>query len=127
MIYKRKTLSNDSPPEEGEPRELKMKSTNDLELHSLPFQLNGAYLEVDSNSANIALRIGVVREPQKQARLETEGLWFERQHIHRVLTRHFIHLADTRVANEEEFKKIVVLACMHAGQSGQYTENEECL
>ena len=34
-------------------------------------------------------------------------------------TQWIIHLANTRVANKEEFEKIVVLACMHNGRGGQ--------
>lgn len=58
---------------------MKRRETDDLELHSLAFQLNGANLEVNSNGANITLCIGVVRKSQKQARLrKTRDYSFER-------------------------------------------------
>ncbi len=44
---------------------MKVMDTDNLKLHRLPFQLYGTNLEVNSNGANIALCVCVVRKPQK--------------------------------------------------------------
>ena len=44
--------------------------THDLELYGLALELNGANLEVDTDRGDVALRVSVVRETEKQARLE---------------------------------------------------------
>ena len=49
------------------------KNTHNLELHGLALKLNGPNLEVDANSADVALRVGIVRELEQQARLNG---WF---------------------------------------------------
>ena len=43
--------------------------TDNLELHSLAFQLDSPNLEVDTNGTDVALRVRVICEPQEQARL----------------------------------------------------------
>lgn len=54
---------------ESKPREV-CKTTDNLEFHSLSLQLNSADLEINSNRTDVALRVGIVRETQKQTRLE---------------------------------------------------------
>ena len=39
--------------------------TYNLELHGLALELDGANLEVDTDGADVTLRVCVVREPQK--------------------------------------------------------------
>lgn len=46
------------------------KTTDNLEFYSLSLQLNSADLEIDSNRTDVALRVGIVRETEKQTRLE---------------------------------------------------------
>ena len=41
-------------------------SAHNLKLHSLALELNGANLEVDTDGADVTLRVCVVREPQKE-------------------------------------------------------------
>lgn len=48
---------------------MKESRTHNLQLHSLALQLNCSNLEVDSDCAYVALRVGVVGETQKQTRL----------------------------------------------------------
>lgn len=55
--------------------------THNLQLDRLPFQLNGADLEVDTNSTDVALGVGVVSETQQQAGLG------ERQRIQGITRR----------------------------------------
>ena len=45
------------------------KATHNLELHSLALELDSPNLEVHANGADVALRVGVVRKPEQQARL----------------------------------------------------------
>ena len=45
-------------------------NTHNLELDGLALELNGANLEVDTDRGDVALRVSVVRETEKQARLE---------------------------------------------------------
>ena len=42
------------------------KNTHNLELHGLALELNGANLEVDTDSANVALGVCVVGEPEQE-------------------------------------------------------------
>jgi len=42
-----------------------VEGTHDLEFDSLPLQLDGPNLEIDTNGRNIALRVGVVSEPKE--------------------------------------------------------------
>ena len=42
------------------------ESTHNLQLHRLPLQLNRPDLEVDPNSAQVAVRERILREPQEQ-------------------------------------------------------------
>ena len=48
-------------------------TTNDLEFDGLSLQLNSSNLEINANSRDIALRIGVVSESKEQARLFSES------------------------------------------------------
>ena len=48
------------------------RATDNLKLHRLSLQLNGANLEVDSNGTDVTLCVCVVCEPQKEAGLEQE-------------------------------------------------------
>ena len=82
------------------------RDTDNLKLHGLSFQLNGADLEVDSNSTDVALRVGVVSESQKEARL----MYGEHRACKSVRVT---YLANPRVANEEELEEEIVLAGMH--------------
>ena len=43
--------------------------TYNLELHGLALKLNGPNLEVDTNSTDVALGVGVVRKPEEQTGL----------------------------------------------------------
>ena len=54
---------------ESKPRE-RCKTTDNLKFHSLSLQLNGADLKINSNRTDVALRVGIVRETQKQTGLE---------------------------------------------------------
>lgn len=45
------------------------EGTYDLQLHSLPLQLNRSNLEIDSNGADVALGVCIVCKPEEQARL----------------------------------------------------------
>lgn len=58
-----------------------------LQLHCLAIELDRPDLEVHTNGRNVALGIGVVGEPQQQARL-----------------------SDARVTDEEELEEVVVSA-----------------
>jgi hypothetical protein len=77
-----------------------------LEFHRLSLQLNSADLEINSNSTDVALRVGIVRETQKQTGLELSAVLFENRTLD-------IYLANTGVTDEEKLEKEVVLACMH--------------
>jgi hypothetical protein len=46
--------------------------THNLELHRLPLKLDRANFEVDSNSADVAFGVGIIRKTQEQARLFEE-------------------------------------------------------
>ena len=48
------------------------KNTHNLELHGLALKLDGPNLEVDTDGANVALRVGVVGETEEQTRLDGE-------------------------------------------------------
>lgn len=52
------------------------RGTYDLELDCLSVDVNGTDLKVDSYRAEVALRVGVLGEPQEQARLGTKTLSF---------------------------------------------------
>jgi len=58
----------------------------DLQLDRLAVELDGADFKVDTNRADVALGVGVVREAQQQARL-----------------------TDARVADEQQLEEVVVL------------------
>ena len=47
------------------------KNTHNLELHGLALKLDGPNLEVDTDGANVALRVGVISKPEQQARLDS--------------------------------------------------------
>lgn len=96
------TAQNESKPR----RQEKCKTTDNLEFHRLSLQLDSADLEINSNSTDVALRVGIVRETQKQAGLELSAVLFENRTFD-------IYLANTRVTDEEKLEKEVVLACMH--------------
>eukprot|EP00295_Goniomonas_pacifica_P035461 CAMPEP_0175952210 /NCGR_PEP_ID=MMETSP0108-20121206/30620_1 /TAXON_ID=195067 ORGANISM="Goniomonas pacifica, Strain CCMP1869" /NCGR_SAMPLE_ID=MMETSP0108 /ASSEMBLY_ACC=CAM_ASM_000204 /LENGTH=234 /DNA_ID=CAMNT_0017278537 /DNA_START=113 /DNA_END=818 /DNA_ORIENTATION=- len=59
-------------------------SVPNLELDRLAIELKSTNLEVNTDGGDVALRVGIVREPEQQTTL-----------------------ADTRVADEEEFEKII--------------------
>ena len=90
-----------------------------MELHRLSLELDGPNLEVNADSTDVALRVGVVSESQKEARL----LYGE----HRVCnSERMTYLANPRVANEEELEEEIVLAGMHVVEveGGQRTTVE---
>ena len=87
-------------------RQERCKTTDNLEFHRLSLQLNSADLEINTNSADVALRVGIVRETQKQTGLELSAVLFEIEHS-------IYYLANTGVTDEEKLEKEVVLACMH--------------
>jgi hypothetical protein len=84
------------------------KTTDNLEFHSLSLQLNSADLEINSNRTDVALRVGIVRETQKQTGLDSElsAILLKIEHS-------TFYLANTGVTDEEKLEKEVVLACMH--------------
>lgn len=53
------------------------KGAHDLELDCLAVDVNGANLKVDSYRAEVAFRVGVLGEPQEQARLNLEALIYQ--------------------------------------------------
>lgn len=44
--------------------------THNLQFHGLALKLNCSYLEVDTNRADIALRVRIVRETQQETTLQ---------------------------------------------------------
>lgn len=59
--------------------------TYDLKLHSLPVELDCPDLEVHANRRDVALSVGVIGEPQQQARL-----------------------SYTRVSDQEQLEEVIV-------------------
>lgn len=54
------------PAEPVAPAAVRDEPTYDLEFHGLALELNGADLEVYADSANVALGVGVVCEPEEE-------------------------------------------------------------
>lgn len=50
-------------------RRQRICETHDLELHGLAFKLNRANLEVNTDGANVALRVRIIGETEEKARL----------------------------------------------------------
>lgn len=93
--------------------------THNLQLHSLALQLNGSNLEVDTDSANVALGVRVVRETQQETGLgKAPRTRVNIAIINSGTTSRMTNLADTRIPNKEELEEIVVFAGMHGGRVG---------
>lgn len=73
------------------------RNTYNLEFDRLALELNGANLKVDTNSGDIALGVGVVCKPQKQATLQkTNAIVSHRGPVAvRTTARGITNLADT--------------------------------
>ena len=54
-------------------------SVPDLQLDGFAVQLNGPNLEIDTDGADVAFGIGVVREPQQKARFTDSGVTDQKQ------------------------------------------------
>ena len=65
--------------------------TDNLEFHGLSLQLNSADLEINSNSTDVALRVGIVRETQKQTGLELLAVLFENRTFNSLPCQHRSH------------------------------------
>jgi hypothetical protein len=50
------------------------RATHDLQLDGLALELDGANLKVDADRGDVALRVRVVRESEKQAGLRAVGI-----------------------------------------------------
>ena len=75
-----------------------------MEFDCFTVDVNGTDLKVDSYRAEVALRVGVLGEPQEQTRLDMKALSFSCS-----LVIHQAHLSYTRITDEEEFEEIVVV------------------
>jgi hypothetical protein len=91
--------------------EYKHPITHDLKLYGLALKLNSPNLEVDTNSANIALCVGVVGKPQKQTGLG--GRFVNTGSAGAEVNKNEAHLANTRVTNEKKLEEEVVFARVH--------------
>jgi hypothetical protein len=56
------------------PKALLSGCVPNLEFDGLPVELDGSNLEVDPDGGNVALGVGVVGEPEQQARLAHAGI-----------------------------------------------------
>ena len=54
-------------------------SIPDLQLDGFAVQLNGPNLEIDTDGADVAFGVGVVREPQQKARFTDSGVTDQKQ------------------------------------------------
>ena len=54
-------------------------SIPDLQLDGFAVQFNGSNLEVDTNGADVALGVSVVRKPQQKARFTNTGVTDQKQ------------------------------------------------
>ena len=66
--------------------------------------VNGTDLKVYSYRAEVALRVGVLGEPQEKTRLDMKALNFSYSSV-----VYEAHLSYTRITDEEEFEEIVVV------------------
>ena len=75
-----------------------------MELDCFAVNVNGTDLKVDSYCAEVALRVGVLGEPQEQTRLDSRALSFSYSPV-----AGETYLSYTRITDEEEFEEIVVV------------------
>jgi len=75
-----------------------------LEFDCFAVNVNGTDLKVDSYRAEVALRVGVLSEPQEKTRLNSKALSFSSS-----LVVCGAYLSYTGITDEEEFEEIVVV------------------
>jgi len=76
----------------------------DLEFDCFAVNVNGTDLKVGSYRADVALRVGVIGEPQLKTRLEMKALSFSYSYV-----AWEPYLSYTRITDEDEFEQIVVV------------------
>ena len=75
---------------ESKPRE-RNKTTDNLEFQSLSLRLNSVDLEINSNRTDVALRVGIVRETQKQTGLGVVSFIVENRTFDILPCQHWSH------------------------------------
>jgi len=80
----------------------------DLEFDYFAINVNGTDLKVDSYRADVALRVGVIGEPQEKTRLEMKALSFSYSCV-----AWEPYLSYTRITDEDEFEELVVVVGHH--------------
>ena len=78
--------------------------TYDLEFDCFAVNVDGTNLKVDSYRAEVALRVGVLGEPQEKARLNMKAISFSHSPV-----GWEPYLSYTGITDEEEFEEIVVV------------------